>query len=294
MYVKINSTKVAYDGAADNLKRQQWQMWYIPLASLNVGSVTSLSIGFDRLGTTGGAGKVLIDDFRLYSYDRQLITPKDPGTVGLQAQYQFEGNANDSSGKARNGTLAGAPTYAAGKSGQAISLDGVDDYVNIDGYKGVLADAAGVQQAVTICAWIKTATNARDIVTWGTNAGGQRMSFRVDTVIRVEHGSGNIRGTNGPSLLDDEWHHVAATVPQAGRMMDVRLYTDGTDATPASTTTAAFNLKANIDVRIGMGGPTGGRFFKGLIDDVRIYDRVLSAEEITWLAGRTIPFDKGF
>jgi hypothetical protein len=43
-----------------------------------------------------------------------------------------------------------------------------------------------------------------------------------------------------------------------------------------------------------MGGPTGGRFFKGLIDDVRIYDRVLSAEEITWLAGRTIPFDKGF
>ncbi len=293
MYVKINSTKVPYDGAAENLKRKQWQMWYIPLASLNVSSVTSLSIGLDRLGTVGGPGKVLIDDIRLYAYDRQLVTPKDPGTAGLQARYQFEGNANDSSGKTRNGTVVGAPLYVEGKSGQAISLDGFDDYVNIDGYKGVLADAAGVQQAVTVCAWVKTTVDG-DIVSWGTNAGGQRMCFRVDTVIRVEHGSGNIRGTNGPSLRDDEWHHVAATVPQAGRMMDVRLYTDGADATATSTTTAAFNIKANVDVRIGMGGPTGGRFLKALIDDVRIYDRVLSAEEIAWLAGRTIPFDTGF
>jgi hypothetical protein len=297
MYVKVNGDKVTYDGDADNLKRAIWQMWYVDLTQLDVNDVNNvkeLSIGLDRIGGVAGQGMVLLDAIRLYSYDRQLITPTDPGTTGLQAQYQFEGNANDSSGKARNGTLAGAPTYAAGKSGQAISLDGVDDYVNIDGYKGVLADAAGVQQAVTICAWIKTATDAMDIVTWGTNAGGQRMSLRVDTVIRVEHGNGNIRGTNGPSLLDDEWHHVAATVPQAGRMMDVRLYTDGGDATPASTTTAAFNIQANIDVRIGMGGPTGARFFKGLIDDVRIYDRAISPEEAAGLAGSTLPFDKSF
>jgi len=161
--------------------------------------------------------------------------------------------------------------------GQAISLDGFDDYVNIDGYKGVLADAAGVQQAVTICAWIKTATNAMDIVTWGTNVAGQRMSFRVDTVIRVEHGSGNIRGTNGPSLLDDEWHHVAATVPRGATMMDVRLYVDGLDVSGPGSSTAAFNLTANVDVAIGMGGPAAARFFNGLIDDARIYDRDLSA-----------------
>jgi len=105
---------------------------------------------------------------------------------------------------------------------------------------------------------------------------------------------GTSGGTNGPSLLDDEWHHVAATVPQAGRIMDVRLYTDGGDATPTSTTTAAFNIKANIDVRIGMGGPTGARFFKGLIDDVRIYDRAISPEEAAGLAGSTLPFDKSF
>ena len=110
----------------------------------------------------------------------------------------------------------------------------------------------------------------------------------------MEHGGGNIRGTNGPDLRDDQWHHVAATIPQGGRIMDVRLYVDGSDVTPGSTTTTAFNLKANVDVRIGMGGPTGGGFFIGLIDDARIHDRVLSPEEIAWLAGRTKPFDKPF
>ena len=222
-----------------------------------------------------------------------LVTPVDPGTASLQAQYQFEGNTNDSSGKGRNGTAMGGPLFVAGKLGQAISLDGIDDYVNVDGYKGILADAAGVQQAFTLSAWIKARSDG-EIITWGTNTGGQRMTFRVDTVIRVEQGSGNIRGTNGPDLRDDQWHHVAATIPQGARIMDVRLYVDGSDVTPGSTTTAAFNLKANVDVRIGMGGPTGGRFFTGLIDDARIYDRALLPGEVAWLAGITAPFSKPF
>ncbi|MCU0917559.1 MAG: hypothetical protein MUC88_23785 [Planctomycetes bacterium] len=295
MYVKINSTKVLYDGAPESLLRKQWQMWYIDLSALKVSKVTSLSIGFDRLGAVGGKGTVFFDDLRLYGYDRVLITPGAPSATGLQLQYQFEGNLNDDSGKGRKGSVKGAPQYLAGKVGQAISLDGGDDSVNVDGYKGILADAAGVQQAFTVCAWIKTATNGRDIIAWGTNVGGQRMNFRVDTVLRVEHGGGNMRGTNGPSLLDNEWHHVAATVPQGGTLPDTRLYVDGGDVSAPASATAAYNLKANVDVAIGMGGSIAtGRFFLGLIDDARIYDRVLSPGEIASLAGRTVPFDKGF
>ena len=295
MYVKINNAKILYDGEATNLKMPGWRMWYISLAGQSVSSVTSISIGFDKLGGAGGKGTVLIDDLRLYLRDRQLVTPKVPDNVGLQAQYLFEGNTTDSSGKGRNGSLKGAPTYVAGKVGQAISLDGFDDSVNIDGYKGILADAAGVQQAFTVCAWIKTAVNARDIIAWGTNVGGQRMNFRVDTVLRLEHGGGNMRGTNGPSLLDNEWHHVAATVPLGGKLPDTRLYVDGVDVSAPASATAAYNLKANVDVAIGMGGSIAtGRFFQGLIDDVRIYDRALSAEEIAGMAGKTLPFDKSF
>jgi hypothetical protein len=224
----------------------------------------------------------------------EYITPVAPAATGLQAQYAFDGNANDSSGKGRNGTIQGGATFAAGQAGQALSLDGVDDAVSITGYKGLLADAGGVQHAFTVCAWIKTMTNSMDIIAWGTDANTQRMNFRVDTVLRVEYGGGSIRGTNGPSLLDDQWHHVAASVPEGGRMMDVRLYVDGRDATPASAATGPFNIQSNIDVTIGRGGALAARFFKGLIDDARIYDRVLSAGEIAGLAGLTVPYHKSF
>jgi hypothetical protein len=293
MYVKINDAKVLYDGEANNIMRSGWQMWYIDLASLSVSNVTELSIGFDRSGAVGGQGVVYFDAIRLYSHDREMITPVDPGADGLQLHYELEGTFNDSSVNARNGTAVGGPVFGAGKVGQAVVLDGVDDYVNIDGYKGILADANGVQHEFTLSAWIKATTDG-EIITWGTNSGGQRMTFRVDTVIRVENGSGNVRGTNGPDLRDNEWHHVAATIPTGAAIMDVTLYVDGSDVTPGSTSTALFNLQPNLDVRIGMGGPTGGRFLTGSIDDARIYDRVLTPEEAAWLGGRTIPFDKPF
>ena len=293
MYVKINGTKVPYDGAAENLQAPNWQMWYIDLTALNVSNVQTLSVGFDRVGAVGGQGMVLIDDIRLYAYDRQLITPTDPGTAGLQAQFLFDGDAADSSGNGRAGTLMGSPAFVTGQSGQAIQLDGVDDYVNIDDYKGILADADGVQNPFTLSAWINV-TSDGEIITWGTNAGGQRMTFRVDTVLRVEHGAGNVRATNGPDLRDGEWHHVAATIPQGAGIMDVTLYVDGSNAAPPSTNAAAFNLQPDLDVRIGMGGPTGGRFLTGVVDDARIYDRVLSAGEVAYLAGKTVPFDESF
>ena len=67
LYVKINGTKVTYDGNAENLQRAGWQMWYINLASLgvNLSSVTTLTVGLERLGTLGGQGKILLDAIRL-------------------------------------------------------------------------------------------------------------------------------------------------------------------------------------------------------------------------------------
>ena len=52
MYVKLDGVKVPYDGDAENLTRTGWQMWYIDLAStgVNLSSVTTLSVGFERIG----------------------------------------------------------------------------------------------------------------------------------------------------------------------------------------------------------------------------------------------------
>ncbi|MBL7185238.1 MAG: discoidin domain-containing protein [Phycisphaerae bacterium] len=290
MYVKINGSAVTYDGDVENMRLKGWQMWYIDLAStgVNLSNVTELAVGLERIGTVGGRGMVLLDGMRLYSYDRQLITPVDLGAVGLQAHYEFEGNTNDSSGNARNGTAMGSPVFVAGKAGQAISFNGINDYVNIDGYKGISG-----AQAFTVAAWIKTGADG-EIITWGTNAGTQRLSFRVDTVIRVEHGSGNVRGTHGPDLRDNQWHHVAAVAAENSPIEDVLLYVDGIDVTPFVQDPDVFNLGSDTDVSIGRRATHDDRYFNGQIDDVHIYDYALSPAEVASLAGRTKPFDKPF
>jgi len=68
MYVKLNGSKVTYDGDASNLLRRRWQQWNIELTSfgMNLRNVTELSIGLERSGAVGGKGKVYFDDIRLY------------------------------------------------------------------------------------------------------------------------------------------------------------------------------------------------------------------------------------
>jgi len=293
MYVKINGSRVTYDGDAENLKRIGWQMWYIDLASIGVSlsNVTELSVGFERIGAVGGQGMVLLDGIRLYSYDRQLITPVEPGAVGLQAHYEFEGNTNDSSGNARNGTVMGGPTFVAGKVGQAINLRGLNDYVEITGYKGILGP-----DPFSISAWINTSDVEGTIVGWGSTPGGAtRVEFRInDDRLRCES-SGNVEGNT--TLPDDEWIHVSVTV-KAGAVIDdpdVTLYLDGQNDTMASTGSQnPLEMAAGHDVTIGRRHSDESRWLDALIDDVRIYERTLSPEEVAWLAGRIAPFDKPF
>jgi len=296
MYVKLNGSKVIYDGDADNITRIGWQPWNIELSSfgVNLRNVTELIIGLERIGAVGGSGVVYIDDVRLYPFSRELVTPAEPSQAGLVAHYEFEGTANDSSGNGLHGTLMGSPDFVAGKVGQAINLRGLSDYVEITGYKGILGP-----NAFSITAWIKTAyigADPQEIVYYGTYSDGQRCEFRVHTNghIRMGNGAGQVEGLT--AVTDGGWHHVAATIIEnaTNSSSDVRIYVDGQDDTQESTDPDAFNLVADWDVTIGYRPSQNDRFFIGQIDDVRIYDRALTQEKIAWLAGRTKPFDKPF
>ena len=66
IYVKLNGSKVTYDGDASNLTRAEWQVWNIDLVSfgINLQNVTKLSIGIDGVGASG---KLFFDDIRLYA-----------------------------------------------------------------------------------------------------------------------------------------------------------------------------------------------------------------------------------
>jgi len=108
------------------------------------------------------------------------------------------------------------------------------------------------------------------------------------------NGAGQVQGFT--TVTDGGWHHVAATITEnaTNSSSDVRIYVDGQNDTQESTDPDVFNLVADWDVTIGYRPSQSDRFFNGQIDDVRIYDRAMSQEEIAWLAGRTKPFDKPF
>ncbi len=295
MYVKVNEAKLTRDGDTENLRRKGWQMWYIDLTTLGASlkNVTKLTIGFERVGTVGGKGKVLLDAIRLYAYDRQKITPTAPGTAGLQAYYQFEGNTNDSSTNARHGTQMGHPTFVAGKVGQAIKLRGLNDYVLVEGcsYRLPVYSAA---------VWFQVdgGTGSRDILSvhgsaGGTDVHGILLEVGADGRLRFLHRFPfAAAGTNiySDARYDDgAWHHAVLVKSVTA----LTAYVDGQQVGSAVDSTQFDQPLPWITLGVLTRNQLQ-RYFPGTIDDVRLYDRPLSPEEVAGLAGVALPFDKPF
>ena len=125
-----------------------------------------------------------------------------------------------------------------------LQFDGVDDYVEIKGYKGVTGTAPR-----TIMAWIKTKSSSA-IASWGKNSAGSKWTFRVIPagVLRTEVNGGNIVGTT--IVNDDEWYHVAAVLPDVENpdVVDVLLYVDGSVDVTGTPNSEAINTASSNDV----------------------------------------------
>ncbi|MCH8193408.1 MAG: LamG domain-containing protein, partial [Planctomycetes bacterium] len=147
----------------------------------------------------------------------------------------------------------------------------------------------------SISVWIKTSGNGT-MVGWGSTAAGvTRVEFRVDqNRLRCES-SGNVQGDT--TLPDNEWIHVAVTIIENAVIddPDVLLYLNGQVDNRQSTGAAApLEMAAGFDVTIGRRHSAAQRFFPGSIDEIRLWDRTLSAGEVAGMAGRTQPFDRPF
>jgi len=225
----------------------------------------------------------------VWSFSTVPVIPPvdDPSLVAwwtFDTELASSATALDMSGNARHGVLQGDTQWVDGYEGGALQFDGNGDYVNINGYKGILA-VDGVQQAFTVANWFKTTGNG-EMVTWGINGTATRLTWRIDGgSLRTEHNAGNLRGNT--IVNDGEWHHGALVVTEGAnlRVPATLLYVDGLPDSTFSGSDNAYNLTEGPDVSIGRRADNNSRHFPGSIDDVRIYSRTLEIAEIRTLAG---------
>lgn len=201
-------------------------------------------------------------------------------TSGLIGRWKFDGNAQDSSGTGKNGTVTGTPTYSATGvpvGAQAINLSGTGQYVTLTGYNGITGSAAR-----TATAWVKTTASGtiRPIIAWGTTATGSKWVVAIDATghFRVEVSSGSITST--ATINDGQWHHVAVTFANDGtpNIGDAKLYVDSVLDTSPTVVSQTVNTVAGTAAQIGR--DQSSRLWSGALDDVRLYDRALTAAEI--------------
>ena len=284
LYIKINNTKVAYDGDPSDIATPGWRLWMIDLSTVggNLQNVTSLTIGIEG----GGIGMLYIDDIRLYAQAIELVTPTAPDAASLLVHYTFNGDALDSSGNDHHGEENGGPVYGAGVDGQALQFDGIDDYVN------VALDVP--ENGCTMAFWFNTTNpdcGLHAVVDSPLGGGGHdRHIFLVDGNIRIRLWDTEIITTTGLDAADGQWHHVAYMYGDA--IGGQKLYVDG--LLLASGTKAQSDFDWQKHVNFGFSNDAASNYLEGMLDDARIYDRTLTPVEIAWLSGKTEPMGKPF
>ncbi len=309
--------RVANHPDPEALQVPGWQQWNIALtqfSGVNLASVKKLYIGVGNRSNpqAGGSGRLYIDDIRVYPArcvpslakpaadlsgncivdyadveiisDQWLdsgfvVTPTNPGNSGLIAHYPLEGNANDVVGGHNGTTSGGVANYTTGKVGQALVLDGLDDYA------GTTESLLNDMSAFTLAGWVspRNPTDSR-IGLFGQN---DAIEFGFDGGnVSIWTAGGGIAAARW-TLLDTAWHHVAAVGSGTG----LRVYVDGQLAASGGSTTSNYGT-STYGFNIGGGGVWDDvdNWLSGKIDEVRIYSRALSGPEVAWLAGRTSPF----
>jgi len=172
----------------------------------------------------------------------------------------------------KDGTLYGSPVWVDGQIGGALSFDGVDDYVVSDSVCGGIAG-----YDFTISAWIKSETvnpATQFILSLNTFDGDNRiLAGTLAGVSTLSIYDGAMHET-GVTVIDGDWHHIAYVVDDAGDAFTV--YIDGVNVLsfPSTVSIAADDL-LSLGQEYDLGLATGD-FYKGSMDDVRVYNEPLS------------------
>jgi PKD repeat protein len=212
----------------------------------------------------------------LFVDDVSLEVAAAPGPVaGLAAYYPFSGNANDLSGHGNHGAVYGATLTddRFGRANSAYRFNGNGDYIRVP-YSNTLS----FPHDLSVAAWIKTTGDAGGIVHEHDGGSDGNFVFGLSQGGRLRFGrSATVAGGlyDSDFVNDGEWHFVVGLYDNTSH--SVKYYIDGYFA---SSYTDLQSLPDN-HIPLIIGDENNHLYaFDGVIDDVRLYDRVLSEAEI--------------
>lgn len=233
----------------------------------------------------------------------------------LVVHYQFEGDGTDSAGGDNNGVLNGGTTTSApnlgGSGTQSLPLDGVDDYVSITNGTSIVPGGSKFTLAgfVNLGAF-PSGTGTTEFIYFSNPSGGgaARLIMQIrgngsdgasfslggrtqqaDGFSRYLANVADVLGVGNTSLALNTTYHLAATVDTTLAPTNaVQLYLNGLPVSNSLQSGSGFS-QVPFDNTVGASatvGSTGvpGNYLTGRVDDVRIYDEVLSAAQIRALA----------
>jgi len=213
-----------------------------------------------------------------YSNVSQATTPAGASSAGLVAAYGFDEGAGsiarDATGHGHDGSISGASWSASGRNGGALEFDGTNDLVTVPpaaelDFSVAATTEAWVFPTQPLAGWATIVQHAVDdyFLHASHNLGDLRPAGGIKN-------NGQIRWVAAPSPIPvGAWTHLASTYDGSS----LQLYVNGVLVT--STSLAGGISASSNPVRFG-GNVPYGEFFDGRIDDIRLYDRPLSATEL--------------
>jgi len=223
----------------------------------------------------------------LYKSGRMNVNTSqtDRLTDGLVGMWSFDGQdmadltAFDRSGQDNHGTLTNGPQRTIGRLGQALEFDGGDDWVDVDDSDDF---SITTTNKLTVSTWIKlNSFSVTQRVVSKHASGGYEWNIQANTNstinIVAKNSVGGAYFENAYGISAGTWYHVAWVID-----LDVpyaKLYVNGVKRGEDTTPTGTVASNGTSHLGIGRDGD-GNAAMAGLIDEVRIYNRVLSPDEV--------------
>jgi len=227
----------------------------------NGGGTTGGTTGGTNGGTTGGTTKTKTNN------------------NGLVAAFGFDEPSGDlvadASGKGNNGTIKEAVRIAKGRYGSALQFDGTNDWVTVND-----SESLDLTTGMTLEAWVfpqAPLAGGRAVIAKESPEGAAYNLYANEDdnrpIATFDDGS-NRHALPGPNQLPaNQWSHLVATYD--GKFG--RIYVNGVEVAKGEEN----SLIEPSDGILRIGGSNNwGAFFKGYIDEVRIYNRALTAAEV--------------